>query len=492
MHVEKVQSEKLKYEFKITAPALELQKNFDLQLKKVGAKARVPGFRPGKIPQQILEQKYGAEAWEDVGNGVLREALSQINKDHKFRNAIDPVVNVVSFENGKDFECMVIFEALPEIEVKSFKDISLEVLSVTINEQDVDQRLKKMCDEHIRYEAPKETRVTHKGDLVSVKWSGILEDGKRIDLPETYQILLGPEKENGPFVPVVKSLYGKKIGDCFEEKVEFSKQEEAADLAGKKATIKVEVQKIEEPVTFKLNDEFAKEFELESMEELRKSVRKSVENESKKVAHLYVKRNLLDALDAQYDFDLPPTMVKNEFDAIWKQLQNELSEARANGSLDEEDEQKSEKELKAEYEAIAKRRIRLGLLIAHLADKNKLQLSEAEVRMAVFQEAMRYPSQSRDIINYYANNNQALRNLVAPMLEDMVVDFILKEADTKERTIDFSTLKKTVRGVIPTPYDEEVEESQGNQKTAKADAENESKPKVEKAKTAKVKGKGHE
>jgi trigger factor len=319
--------------------------------------------------------------------------------------------------------------------------------------------------------------------LVLVKWSGTLEDGKGIDLPETYQILLGPEKANSPFASVVKALYGKKVGDVFQEKVHFSKDEKVPDLAGKKAEIKVEVQKVEEPVTFKLDDEFAKEFNVATLEELRQSVRSSVEHEGKKVAHLYTKRHLLDALDAQYSFDLPPTMVENEFKTIWAQLQRELAEARASGDLDEEDEKKSEEELKADYEAIAKRRVRLGLLISHLADVHKLKLSDEEVRMAVFQEAMRYPNQSDEVIKYYVNNNQALRNLVAPLLEDKVVDFILANSNVTERKVDFPTLKKVVRGVIPTPYDDEMDDTEEDQMASKAASSKEKK-------STKAKGKG--
>lgn len=483
MQVAKTLSEKLKYQFKITATAAELQKKYDSHLKKVGAKVKIPGFRPGKTPEAILVQRYGAEAWEDTGNDILREALTQIYKNHKLRNAVDPSVEMISFEKGKNFECNVTFEVLPDIEVKNFKDIALDVLTVTISDKDVEQRLKKMCDEHIRYQKPADGRPARKGDLVLVKWSGTLNDGKGIELPETYQILLGPEKDDSPFASVVKALYGKKPGDKFEESIQFSKEEKVADLAGKKAVVKGEVQKVEEPVTFKLDDTFAKEFNLETLEDLRTSVRNSVEHEGKKVAHLYTKRNLLDALDAQYSFDLPPTMVDNEFKAIWAQLQRELAEARANGDLDEEDEQKSEEDLKADYEVIAKRRVRLGLLISHLADTNKLKLSDEEVRMAVFQEAMRYPSQSDDVIKYYVNNNQALRNLVAPLLEDKVVDFILANSNVTERKVDFPTLKKVVRGVIPTPYDEEYEDSPEVKKTSQATPSKGKKP-------TKAKGKG--
>jgi trigger factor len=383
---------------------------------------------------------------------------------------------MISFEQGKNFECLITFEVLPDISVKSFKDIALDVLAVTIDDKDVEQRLQKLCAEHIRYQSSVDGRPARKGDLILVKWSGTLEDGKGIELPETYQILLGPEKADSPFAPVVKALYGKKPGDKFEEKVQFSKEEKVSDLAGKKASIKVEVQKVEEPITFKLDNAFAKEFNFETLEELRQSVRSSVEHEGRKVAHLYTKRNLLDALDAQYSFDLPPTMVENEFRAIWAQLQRELTEARANGDLDEEDEKKSEAELKADYEAIAKRRVRLGLLISHLADVNKLKLSDEEVRMAVLQEAMRYPNQTDEVIKYYVNNNQALRNLVAPLLEDKVVDFILANSNVTERKVDFPTLKKVVRGVIPTPYDEEVDDTEEDKKASKVASSKGKKP----------------
>jgi trigger factor len=466
MQVAKTLSEKLKYQFTITASAAEIQKKYDEHLKRVGTKVKIPGFRPGKTPATLIEQRYGAQAWEDSGNDILREALAQIYKENKFRNAIEPAVQMISFDKGKNFECLITFEVLPDIQLKDFKNIALEVLNVAIDKGDVEQRLQKMCDEHIRYQKPADGRPARKGDLVLVKWSGTLEDGKGIELPETYQILLGPEKDDSPFAPVVKALYGKKSGEKFEEKVKFSTQEKVTDLAGKNAIIKVEVQKVEEPITFNLDDNFAKEFNLKTLDELRESVRLALENEGKKVAHLYTKRNLLDALDAQYDFDLPPTMVENEFKAIWAQLQRELAEARANGDLDEEDEKKSEEELKGDYQAIAKRRVRLGLLISHLADANKLKLTDEEVRMAVFQEAMRYPNQQDAVIKYYVNNNQALRNLVAPLLEDKVVDFILANSKVTERKVDFPTLKKVVRGVIPTPYDEELDSMDEGKKPA--------------------------
>lgn len=466
MQVAKTLSENLRHQFKITASAAELEKTYSDHLNKLGGKVKIPGFRPGKTPVSILEQKYGSQAWEDSGNDILRAALNQIYKENNFRNAIEPAIQMISFEKGKNFECQITFEVLPDIQIKSFKDISLDVLDVTIDDKDVEQRLQKMCQEHIRYQNPQDGRSARKGDLVSVKWSGVLEDGKGIELPETYQILLGPEKEDSPFAPVVKALYGKKPGDKFEENVQFSKQEKVTDLAGKKATVKVEIQKVEEPVTFKLDDNFAKEFNLNTLDDLRQSVRGAIENESRKVAHLYTKRNLLDALDDQYNFDLPPTMVENEFKAIWAQLQRELAEARASGDLDEEDEKKSEEELKADYEIIAKRRVRLGLLISHLAEINKLKLTDEEVRMAVFQEAMRYPNQKDAVIKYYLNNNQALRNLVAPLLEDKVVDYILANSNVKERKVDFSTLKKVVKGVIPTPYDEEFEDAQEDRKAS--------------------------
>lgn len=468
MQVEKVLSDKLKHQFKVTALEAELRQKYDAQLQKISTKAKIPGFRPGKIPASILEQRYGDEAWHDAGNAVLREALNQIYKENSFRNAIEPAMDIVSFDKGKDFECMVTFETMPEIQLKDFKDISVERLAVTIEDQDVEDRLGKIHREHSRYQEPSPARAAEKGDLVTVKWSGVLKDGQSIEMPKTYQILLGSENNDSPFEPIVTALYGKKIGDHFEEKIHFPKSEKSEELAGKEAVIKGEVEKVEEPLSFKLDDAFAKEFNIETLEELRKSVRSSLEHEAKKVAHLYTKRHLLDALDKQYDFDLPPTMVDNEFKAIWDQLQRELTEAKASGDLTEEDEMKSEDELRSDYETIAKRRVRLGLLISHLSEAHKINLKEDEVRMAIFQEATRYPSQMKEVISYYTKNDKALRNLVAPLLEDKVVDFILNQSSRKERSVNFPTLKQVVRGVIPTPYDDEEMTTEAPKKETKA------------------------
>jgi trigger factor len=454
MQVTKVESKKLTHQFRVTTSAAELQTKFYTQLEKIGARVRIPGFRPGKAPKNILIQRYGADCWEDAGNAVLREAFEKINKENKFHSAVDPVVDVLSFEKDKDFECTITFEVMPEIEIKNLNDIPLEKLIVTISDQDVEARLKQMHAEHVRYKEPEQPRAAQKGDLVSVKWSGVLDDGKRVDLPETYQILLGPENGDSPFAPVVKTLYGKSVGYAFDQEIKFLNEEKVKDLAGKTAKIKVEVQKIEEPLVFKLDDAFAKEFDLETLEEMRQSVRTSVEHESQKVAYLYLKRHLLDALNDRCDFDLPPTLVDNEFKAIWGHLQRELADARANGELEEDDE-KTEEELKEEYSEIAKRRVRLGLLISNLVERHKLSLTEEEIRMAIFQEAMRYPSQMEDVIRYFAKNKKALQNLIAPLLEDKVVELIIKTSNLTERHVDFTTLKKVVKGVIPTPYDDE-------------------------------------
>ena len=323
----------------------------------------------------------------------------------------------------------------------------------------LNRRLQRLCKDHIRYQSLPQERPAQKGDLVSVKWSGALEDGSRVELPETYQILLGPEKENDPFGPVVKSLYGKAIGATFSEKIAFSSDYNVPALAGKTVVIEGKVENIQEWVTFELNDDFAKEFNQETLEDLRKAVRRNIEFESEKISYLYTKRNLLDTLDAQYDFDLPPTKVENEFKAIWNQLQKEMAEAKASGEPEEDYANRPEEDLKAEYRAIAVRRVRLGLLISHLADAHKLRLNDEEVRLAIFHEAVKFPEKSSAVVKYYVDNPQALRNLVAPLIEDKVVDIILKEANVTEQSINFATLKKMVKGVIPSPYDDEEEDN---------------------------------
>jgi trigger factor len=452
MQVTKIFSDNLKHKFNVIESAENLQNKFDKQIQKAGAKTHIKGFRPGKASKDVLVKQFGSETWEKIANSAIHEAVGEINKNNGFRNAIDPVIEVITFKEGKDFEFTLTFETLPDIDIKDVKSISVDQLNVIISDDDVKQRLNSLHKNHVRYQDITGTRPAKKGDLIKVKWSGVLEDGSRIEIPSTHEILLGAEQKDDSFKAVVKSLYGKIAGDDFEETIMFSPKEKEAKLAGKKATIKVNVQSIEEPVIFNLDNEFAKEFEMESLEDLTASVRRVLEQESNKIAQLFQKRKLLDALDAQYSFNLPPTVVENEFNAIWKQFKHEMVEARENGDMDSEDENKSEEDFRVEYQAIAERRVRLGLLVSFFADKNKIKLSDEEVRTAVVQEAVKYPKQTNEVINHFLKNKQALGTLVAPLLEAKVLDFILQQANVTMRDANFAELKEIVQGIIPTPY----------------------------------------
>lgn len=466
MQVAHTLSEGLKHGFKVTIPSSKIQTQVSKNLAELGKEAKVSGFRPGKVPEALLRQRYGVRVFQEAVEDLVQSSVKKVLDDHKIRQAFQPKVQVKDLIENKDLEFTIEVESLPEIKLKDFKSLSFEQLNVNVGDDEVENRLNDLAKKQKKFVVLKTPRPAQKGDLVSFEILDVTVDG----LPEKNfnkdgTIELGHTR-NVEFTELDKSLTGKKIGDKLTVTQELSFKEDGEEESSKKAKksegiFKIKVTNIEEPVQFEVNDELAKEFNLKSLDELRKNLKLSVEADYKKLSRLHVKRFLLDKLAEDYKFDLPPTLVENEFNAIWSQLQEELKNAKAQGLPIEED--KSDAALKKEYRTIAERRVRLGLLISEISKINKIQLTEEELRTLIFNQAIRSsngqinPDQMAKFFEFYRKNPQALDQVASPALEDKVVDFILKGATVKERTVDAATFRKTVQGVIPTPFDEEDE-----------------------------------
>ena len=279
-----------------------------------------------------------------------------------------------------------------------------------------------------------EKRATKTGDIIVIDFVGTI-DGEEFNggKGKDYYLDLG----SNTFIPGFEDqLTGKEIGSQVDVNVSFPEDYHAKNLAGKKALFKVDIKELRKVVKPELNDEFAKSLGMESMDKLNKMVKEELDKEYTSVARMHAKRALLDKLAETHSFDVPQGMVDMEFESIWKQFE----QAKKDGQLDEEEKNKSEDELKAEYRAIAERRVRLGLLLAEVANRNKITLSQEEVTAAVMREARRYPGQEKMVFEYYQKNPQALDAVRAPLFEEKVVDYILGEVNTTEKTVSVEDL----------------------------------------------------
>lgn len=429
MQVTETNADGLKREFKIVVPASALQDKMDSRLKELSQQVRLPGFRPGKVPMALMKKKYGPSVMGEVLEAAVQDSSQQTLADRDLRPALQPKIEIVSFEEGKDLEFSMAVEVLPTIADMDFGGIELERPKVVVPDSEIEEALGRIAESRKQAEPTGSKRKSKKGDILEIDFVGRVggeefPGGKG----EGFDLELG----SGTFIPGFEDqLIGAKAGDVTTVKVTFPEDYHAKDLAGKEAEFEVTVKELKEPKVPEINDEFAKSVGLDDLEALKGAVREQMDKDYAGIARNRVKRALLDKLAEMATFDVPPGMVDMEFDAIWKQIED----AKSRDDLDEEDKGKSDEELRTEYRSLAERRVRLGLLLADVGQKANVQVSQEDLNRAIMQEAMRYPGQEQAVFQFFQNNQQALNQLRAPIYEDKVVDHILENAKVTDKEV---------------------------------------------------------
>jgi trigger factor len=398
---------------------------------------RLPGFRPGKVPMPILKQRYGQAVMGEVLERAVSDSSQQAMAQHGLRPAMTPKVEVTSpIEEDKDFEFTMAVELLPEVKPVDFATLDIERLKIETNDADVDKALERIAQQNRKTEKISEDRPAQKGDIVVIDFVGTL-DG--VAFPggsaKGHQLELG----SGQFIPGFEDqLAGAKAGEKRDVKVSFPEDYGSKDLAGKAAVFAVDVHEIHEAKQQPMSEELAKSIGFEGLEPLKKAVREQIERDYSQATRARLKRELLDKLAEKHDFAVPQGMVDLEFDAIWKNVEEE----RKRGVDDPTIAGKSDDELKAEFRPIAERRVRLGLLLSEVGRINNIQVNQEEINRALLDQARRFPGQEKKVIEYFKSNPEALGQLRAPLFEDKVIDFIVELAKVKERGVSVEEFNK--------------------------------------------------
>ncbi|HUA56331.1 MAG TPA: trigger factor [Candidatus Sulfotelmatobacter sp.] len=429
MQVTETLAEGLKRQFKVTLPAQELDQKLDQRLRQLGATARLPGFRPGKVPLPLLKKRYGGSLLGEILEQAVQDSSSRAMAERGLRAATVPKIEITAFAEGKDLEYTLALELLPEIKPIDFGTLALERLKADVTDEEVDQSVERIRERSRRTEPVSPPRPAATGDTVMIDFEGKV-DGEAFAGGEAKDFPL--ELGTGRFIPGFEDqLVGANAGESRTVAVTFPTDYPAEKLAGKEAAFAVTIKEVRAPVTVPLDDEFAKTLGVDSLEALRRTVREQIERDYAAAARLKLKRKLLDKLAEAHHFTVPDGMVDGEFDAIWKQA----SEAKERGALEPELAAKSEDELKAEYRGIAERRVRLGLLLSEVGRLNNIQVSEDELKRAMIEEARRYPGQERQVIEHFRKNREAMDGLRAPIFEEKVIDFIVEMATVQDRKV---------------------------------------------------------
>jgi trigger factor len=444
MQVTETLSEGLKREYKVVVPASELDAKVNARLDELKDRVRINGFRPGKVPVTHLKRMYGRSAMAEVIEATVRDTNNQIVSEHGFKLAADPKVTLPTEEGaidqliaGKsDLNYTMALEIVPPITLGDFKSIKLTRLAADVTDAEVEQGITRIVDQNKPYMVRPEGEKAAKDDRVTISFAGTI-DGKPFEggSGDDAVVLIG----SNTFIPGFEDqLIGISAGETRTLKVTFPARYMKEDLAGKAAEFVVTAKSIEAPGKVTADDDFAKSLGLESLAKLRDAVKDSISREHAGMSRQKLKRGLLDELDKLHKFEPPPTLVEEEFDRVWKSVLSELETERKTFA----DEGTTEEKAKAEYRAIAERRVRLGLVLAEIGEKNNISVTEDELSRAVMERARQFAGQEQRVWDYYRQNPQAVAALRAPIFEEKVVDFLVELAGVTDSKVSRDELYK--------------------------------------------------
>jgi trigger factor len=433
MQVKELSAEGLKRAYEVVVEASEIEQRVDKRLDELKKTIKMPGFRPGKVPVTLLKKQYGKSVRGEVLEQAVNEGSQQAINDNELKPALRPKIELKSFEDGGNLEFSMELEVLPEVPKVDLKTIELTRPKAEVTDEAMADALENFSKRFQEYEAPAKARKSKDGDRLTIDFVGKVggeefDGGKADDFP----LVLG----SGSFIPGFEDqLIGKKVDEDVEVNVTFPEAYGAENLAGKDAVFEVKVKEIAEPKPVELTDDLAKGQGFDDLDALKTTMRESMERDYGNLSRARVKRSLLDHFADNVKFEVPAGMVDLEFEAVWKQIEEELK-----NNPDQTD--KSEDELKAEYKDIAERRVRLGLILSDIGQANELQVEQAELNQAMMEQVRRFPGQEKQVFEYFQKNPQAVEQLRAPIYEDKVVDFVLEMAKVEDQTVSVEDLMK--------------------------------------------------
>jgi trigger factor len=435
MNVTETSADGLRRQLKVVVGADELERRLSARLDELKGRARIKGFRPGHVPKEHLRKVYGRSVMAEVVQQAVAETSREALSQREERPAFQPTVALPEdeaeidkiFAGTSDLAYTLSFEVLPKFELMDFKTLALDKPVSEVIDADIDRSIDRIRAANLRY-APKDG-AAESGDRLIIDFTGMIdgvafEGGSTEDAP----VVLG----SGNFIPgFEEGLTGARAGEEREIEATFPEGYPEASLAGKSARFAVKIKEVGAPETPPLDEAFVKSLGIESVEALRQTVKQRLEQDRASASRLKVKRALLDKLNQGHSFELPPTLVDNEFQSIWGQVTADLERSKRSFA----DEGTTEEKARQDYHDIAARRVRLGLILSEVGNRNQIAVTDEEVSRALLDRVKQFPGQERKVYDYYRNNPQLAAELRAPIFEDKTVNYILELAKVTETKV---------------------------------------------------------
>ena len=439
MQIKQTVNEGLKRAYIITITAGELSEKIEAEVKKIAPQVKMQGFRPGKVPANLIKRMHGEQLHAQTLNDKIRESVDGLTKEEELRPAMQPAVSLnEDYEEGKDAIVTVELEVLPVVEAPSTDGMKLEKLVVPVSDEAITEAIEGIAGQNKSYKDAAKTKKAAEGDQLIIDFVGKLdgeefEGGKAEDAP----LVIG----SGAFIPgFEEQLVGAKTGDEKTIAVTFPEEYQADNLAGKEATFDITVKQVKVETDTKIDDEFATNLGLESLDKLKELMKGQLEQQTAGLTRTQMKRQLLDQLAQGHEIEVPEGMINAEFEQIWNQLQQEAAkEEDPDAALKQIEEEKDD------YKSIAERRVRLGLLLSEIGQANGVEVTSQEMSMLIQQAAQQYREEDRErFVQYVQSEPMAAAQLRAPLYEDKVVDFLFDKAEVTEREVTTEELQAAI------------------------------------------------
>jgi trigger factor len=444
MEITETLSDGLKREFQIQVPAADLEARLAERLGELKDRVQLRGFRPGKVPMAHLRKIYGKAVMAETIEALIRELNAKVVTDRGLKLAMEPKVTIPNEETEvakviggqSDLAYTLAVEVLPKIELADFKGIKLERPLAEVTDAQVSEALDRIAEQNRPFAAKGEGGKVEQGDRVVIDFTGTLE-GAPFEGGTGGDV--GVNVGSGTFIPGFEDqLIGMAAGETRQVKVTFPSNYTNEHLAGKDAEFNVTAKTVEAPGTVAVDDAFAKQLGLESLDKLKEAVKGRLQQEHAGLSRQRVKRQLLDKLDEMHKFALPPTLAEEEFKNVWNAVDSDLK-AQGRSFADEGT---TEEKAREEYRGIAERRVRLGLVLAEIGERNKIAVTDEEITRAIVERARQVPGREQEVWEFYQKNPGALASIRAPIFEEKVVDFLLELATVSEKQVSREELLK--------------------------------------------------
>ena len=434
MQVTETRAEGLKREYKLIVSAADLDARTTSKLQELRKDFHLKGFRKGKAPLKLMKQRFGKSVMGEVVQETVESSVAEHLREQGHRPARQPDIKIANekFDEGDDLNVEITYECLPEVPQVDFGQISLERRVVQVDDASLDEALQRLADSSTSYEARGEGEAAEENDQVVIDFTGRI-DGEAFEggEAEDYPLVLG----SGSFIPGFEDqLKGAKAGDEKDVSVSFPEEYGAKNLAGKDAVFSVKVKEVRKPKAADIDDDLAKRYGSDSLDELKTQLRERIGDEYARAARTLLKRRLLDRLDEMVSFDLPQSLVDLEANSIAHQLWHEENP-------DHHGHDHPPIEPTDEHRKLAERRVKLGLLLADIGSREKVEIAEQELGQAIMAQARRYPGQEREFFEFVRQNREALEQIRAPLYEDKVVDLIVARANVTETPVSKDELQ---------------------------------------------------